>query len=87
MDTTIESVIRSERFSHIPNVRRSPELINNNSVTFSHRTTVVEVVARRANFEDSQQSEPMVSVSLSFNACKKFSVNPEKPFIYIGMYA
>ena len=36
VDTTIQSVIRSERFSH--------------------RTTVDEVVARQANFEDIQQN-------------------------------
>ena len=32
-------------------VGRSPELMNNNSVTSSHRTAVDEVVARQATFE------------------------------------
>ena len=56
VDTTIQSVIRSKRFSHMSNVRGLSELMTNNSITSSHRTSVDEVVARRANFEDVQQN-------------------------------
>ena len=56
MDTTIQSVIRSERFSHVSDVSGLSELMTNNSITSSHRTTVDEVVARQANFEDIQQN-------------------------------
>ena len=55
VDTTIQSVIRSERFSHVSDVSGLSELMTNNSITSSHRTTVDEVVARQANFEDIQQ--------------------------------
>jgi hypothetical protein len=56
VDVTIENVIRSERFSHMSNTVGLPELMNNNSFTCSIRTTVDEVVARLANFEDIQQN-------------------------------
>ena len=56
VDTTIQSVIRSERFSHVSDVSGLSELMTNNSITSSHRTTVDEVVARQANFEDIQQN-------------------------------
>ena len=56
VDTKIQSVIRSERFSHTWNIGWLPELMNNNSVNSSNRTTVDEVVARQANFEDIQQN-------------------------------
>ena len=56
VDITIANVIRSERFTHMLDVRGSPELMTNNSITSSHRTTVDEVVARQANFEDFQQN-------------------------------
>ena len=56
VDVTIENVIRSERFSHMSNIAGSSELMNNNSVTCSHRTTVDELVIRHANVEDIQQS-------------------------------
>ena len=55
VDITIQSVIRSERFSHVSDVSGLFELMTNNSITSSHRTTVDEVVARQANFEDIQQ--------------------------------
>ena len=55
VDTAIQSVIRSERFSHVSSVGVSPELMTNNSI-ISHRTTVDEVVARQANFEDIEQN-------------------------------
>ena len=55
VDTTIQSVMRSERFSHVSGVSGLSELMTNNSKTSSHRTTVDEVVARQANFEDIQQ--------------------------------
>ena len=55
VDTTIQSVIRSERVSHVSDVSGLSELMTNNSITSSHRTTVDEVVARQANFEDIQQ--------------------------------
>ena len=56
VNTTIQSVIRSERFSRVSDVRGLSELMTNNSITSSHRTTVDEVVARQANFEDIQQN-------------------------------
>ena len=56
VDTTIQSVIRSERFSHMSDVGGLSELMTNNSITSSHRTTVDEVVARQANFQDIQQN-------------------------------
>ena len=56
VDTTIQSVIRSERFSRVSDVRGLSDLMTNNSITSSHRTTVDEVVARQANFEDIQQN-------------------------------
>ena len=55
VDTAIQNVICSERFSHVSSVGVSPELMMNNSI-ISHRTTVVGVVARQANFEDIQQN-------------------------------
>jgi hypothetical protein len=55
VDITKENVIRSDRFSHTSNIVGSPELMMNNSITSSRRTTVDEVVARQANFEDIQQ--------------------------------
>ncbi|CAF1514455.1 unnamed protein product [Didymodactylos carnosus] len=55
VDTTIQSVIRSERFSNVSDVSGLSELMTNNSITSSHRTTVDEVVARQANSEDIQQ--------------------------------
>ena len=55
VDTTIQNVIRSERFSHVSDVSGLSELMTNNSITSSRRTTVDEVVARQANFEDIQQ--------------------------------
>ena len=55
VDTTIQSVVRSERFSHVSDVGGLSELMTNNSITSSHKTTVDEVVARQANFEDIQQ--------------------------------
>ena len=56
VDNTIANVIRSERFTHMLDVRGSPELMMKNSISSSHRTTVDEVVARQANFEDFQQN-------------------------------
>ena len=56
MDITIANVIRSERFTFGSNVYVSPELMMNNSIISSNRTTVDEVVARQANFEDIQQN-------------------------------
>ena len=56
VDTTIQSVIRSQRFSRVSDVRELSDLMTNNSITSSHRTTVDEVVARQANFEDIQQN-------------------------------
>ena len=56
VDTTIQSVIRSERFSHVSDVSGLSELMTNNSITCSNRTTVDEVVARQANFEDIEQN-------------------------------
>ena len=56
VDTTIQSVIRSERFSRVSDVRGLSDLMTNNLITSSHRTTVHEVVARQANFEDIQQN-------------------------------
>ena len=56
VDTTIQSVIRSERFSLVSDISGLSELMTNNSITSSHRTTVDEVVARQANFADIQQN-------------------------------
>ena len=56
VDITIANVIRSERFTHGSNVGVSPELMMNNSITSSRRTTVDEVVVRQANYEDIQQN-------------------------------
>ena len=56
VDITIENVIRSQRFSHASDVRELSELMTNNSITSSHRTTVDEFVARQANFEGIQQN-------------------------------
>ena len=56
VDITIQSVIRSERFSHMSNIVESPELMMKNSITSSSRTTVDEAVAGQANFEDIQQN-------------------------------
>ena len=56
VDTTIQSVICSERFSRVSDVRGLSDLMTNNSIISSHRTTVDEVVARQANFEDIQQN-------------------------------
>jgi hypothetical protein len=56
VDTTIANVIRSERFTHGSNVCVSPELMMNNSIISSNRTTVEEVAARQANFEDIEQN-------------------------------
>ena len=56
IDVIIEHVLRSQRFSHISNVRKSPELISNNPVVSSRRTTLDEVVIRQANVEPIQQS-------------------------------
>jgi hypothetical protein len=56
VDITIANVIRSERFSHMSDVRGLSDLLTNNSITSSRRTTVDEVVARQANFEDIQQN-------------------------------
>ena len=56
VDTTIQNVICSERFSHMSDVGGLSKLMTNNSITSSHRTTVDEVVARQANFEDIQQN-------------------------------
>jgi hypothetical protein len=56
VDITIANVIRSERFSHVSDVGGLSELMTNNSITSSHRTTVDEVVAWQANFEDIQQN-------------------------------
>ena len=56
VDVTIANVIRSERFTHGSNVGVSPELMMNNSIISSNRTTVDEVVARQANVEDIQQN-------------------------------
>ena len=52
VDITIANVIRSELFSHMSDVRGLSDLMTNNSITSSRRTTVDEVVARQANFED-----------------------------------
>ena len=57
VDITIANVIRSERFTLGSNVGvSSPELMMNNSISSSYRTTVYEVVARQANFKDIQQN-------------------------------
>ena len=56
VDITIANVIRSERFSHMSDVRGLSDLLTNNSITSSRGTTVDEVVARQANFEDIQQN-------------------------------
>ena len=56
VDTTIANVIRSERFSRVSDVTGLSDLMTNNSITSSHRTTSDEVVARQANFEDIQQN-------------------------------
>ena len=56
VDTTIQSVIRSERFLHVSDVSGLSELMTNNSITSSHRTTVDEIVVRQANFEDIEQN-------------------------------
>ena len=56
VDNTIANVIRSERFKHGSNVGVSPDLMMNNSISSSRRTTVDEVVARQANLEDIQQN-------------------------------
>jgi hypothetical protein len=56
VDITIANVIRCERFTHGSNVGVSPNLMMNNSISSSQRTTVDEVVARQANVEDIQQN-------------------------------
>ena len=57
VDITIANVIRSERFTLGSNVGVSlPELMMNNSISSSQRTTVDEVVARQASLEDIQQN-------------------------------
>ena len=57
VDITIANVIRSERFTLGSNVGvSSAELMMNNSISSSQRTTVDEVVARQASLEDIQQN-------------------------------
>jgi hypothetical protein len=56
VDVTLANVIRSERFSHMSDVRGLSDLMTNNSITSSRRTTGDEFVARQANFEDIQQN-------------------------------
>ena len=46
VDITIANVIRSERFSHMSDVIGLSDLMTNNSISSSQRTTVDEVVAR-----------------------------------------
>ena len=56
VDITIANVIRSERFSHMSDVRGLCDLMTNHSITPSRRTTVDEVVVWQADFEDIQQN-------------------------------
>ena len=57
VDITIANVIRSERFTLGSNVGvSSAELMMNNSIFSSQRTTDNEVVARQASLEDIQQN-------------------------------